>query len=63
MTEKKKNLFDQKFCKIHNQKYADFLQECPVCVGERMIVEEEIPRKFARKITERTPRKFVRRTK
>lgn len=28
--------FDEQYCSRHNQHYADFLVECPVCVGERM---------------------------
>lgn len=28
--------YDQQYCEKHNQKYADFLNECPICVGEKL---------------------------
>jgi len=31
----KKPTYDEKYCPKHNQRYAEFLDECPVCVGEK----------------------------
>jgi len=40
MAEKKKIIlykdYEEQYCKKHDQKYAGFLKECPICVGERM---------------------------
>ena len=37
-----------KYCKKHNQKYMDFLTDCPICIGETMVVagsEREVIKK------------------
>lgn len=34
-----------KFCGHHNQQYANYLVECPICRGERMALENP-PRKL-----------------
>lgn len=31
--------YQQKFCEKHKQTYADFLDSCPICVGEQMAEE------------------------
>lgn len=34
---KKENYYKKgNFCKIHNQKFMDFIKKCPLCVGEKM---------------------------
>lgn len=35
------------YCKKHNQEYMDHVLECPICVGERMIIQK--PKKFKRR--------------
>lgn len=32
----KKSKYNQQYCKKHNQYYADYLPECPICKGEKM---------------------------
>ena len=32
-----------KYCKKHNQRYARYLQTCPVCVGEALADLPKIP--------------------
>jgi hypothetical protein len=29
--------YQEQYCKKHNQHYADFLHECPICAGEKMV--------------------------
>ena len=29
-------MYDEQFCKKHNQHFADFLPRCPICRGEEM---------------------------
>ena len=31
----KEQKYREQYCKIHDQHYADFLHECPICRGER----------------------------
>lgn len=37
----KKELYREQYCEKHKQYYADFLHECPICRGEKMILKEE----------------------
>lgn len=36
-----KPTYDEKYCEIHKHYYAEFLKECPICLGERMVKENE----------------------
>jgi hypothetical protein len=45
---KKKPLYNEQYCKKHNQHYADFLRNCPICVGEEMVK----PKKMEKNPTE-----------
>ncbi len=29
-----------KYCEKHNQEYMEHVEECPICVGERMTVHD-----------------------
>lgn len=28
--------YDEKYCDTHNQPYADYLNGCPICAGEKL---------------------------
>lgn len=32
-----KDLYQEQYCETHNQHYADFLKQCPICRGEILI--------------------------
>lgn len=34
--KKKQKLYKEQYCKKHNQYYADYMSDCPICIGERM---------------------------
>jgi hypothetical protein len=33
---KNKPKYTQQYCKKHNQEYADYLHQCPICRGEKL---------------------------
>lgn len=54
--------YSEKHCQKHNQDYADFLTECPVCAGEKMKKPIEIDRGTANSDWIK-PKKFKRKEK
>lgn len=50
----KTSKYADQYCKIHDQWFADFLDECPICAGEKMTGIEPPPteEEFQKMLTE-----------